>query len=293
MEDTTVSPDARRTGVPAPDDLLAIGQFSRLTGLTIGTLRHYDELGVLVPARVDPATGYRRYRRSQVGDGRTAALLRELELPLDEVREVLALDDGAARRALLARHRDRVSARVTRLHRVLHQLTHLVDPDADPQETPMTATATSLSELDTVTRRSLASGLFNRVWELLEQPDRTTADDEELVHAAHASRWFWIAEGTPKELAIGDWQIARVYSTLGRGEPAVHHARVCLGYAQQVPEQTWLLASAYEGLSRAYAVSGDRAAAQEWKDKALAQLELVEDHDDRDIVARDIDSLPV
>ena len=66
-----------------------------------------------------------------------------------------------------------------------------------------------------------------------------------------------------------------------------------VGYAQQVPEETWLLASAYEGLSRAYAVSGDRAAALEWKDKAVAQLELVDDADDRDIVARDVDSLPV
>lgn len=283
----------RDADTPAAGDLLTIGQFARLTGLSIGTLRHYDDVGVLVPAQVDPATGYRRYRRAQVADGRTAALLRELELPLDEVREVLALDDAAARRALLARHRARVSARVTRLHRVLHQLTHLVDPDADPQEPAMTSTATTLSELDSVTRRSLASGLFNRVWELLEQPDRTTADDEELVHAAHASRWFWTAEGTAKERAIGDWQISRVYATLGRGEPAVHHARVCLGYAQQVPDETWLLASAYEGLSRAYAVSGDRAAALEWKGKALAQLELVEDADDRDIVARDIDSLPV
>ena len=288
-----MSDSGRAAGTPASDGLLTIGQFARLTGLSIGTLRHYDDVGVLVPAQVDPATGYRRYRRGQVGDGRTAALLRELELPLEEVREVLAQDDASARRALLARHRDRVSARVTRLHRVLHQLTHLVDPDADPQEHAMTTTATTLSELDAVTRKSLASNLFNRVWELLEQPDRTTADDEELVHAAHASRWFWIANGTPKEWAIGDWQISRVYSTLGRGEPAVHHARVCLGYAQQVPEETWLLASAYEGLSRAYAVSGDRAAALEWKDKAVAQLELVEDADDRDIVARDVDSLPV
>lgn len=285
MEDTAV--------VDRSDDLLSIGQFARLVGLSIGTLRHYADLGVLVPAQVDTTTGYRRYRRSQVADGRTAALLRELELPLEEVREVLAEPDQAQRRALLARHRERVSARVTRLHRVLHQLTHLVDPDADPQEPAMTTTQTTLTDLDPATRRALAAGLFNRVWELLEQTDRTPADDAEMVDAAHASRWFWTAIGTAKELSIGDWQIARVYSTLGRGEPAVHHARAALGFAQQVPEETWLLASAYEGLSRAYAVSGDRAAAAEWKQKALAQLDLVTDPDDREIVARDVDSLPV
>ena len=52
------------------DDLLPIGRFARLTGLTIGALRHYDEEGVLAPADVDPATGYRRYRRDQVATAR-------------------------------------------------------------------------------------------------------------------------------------------------------------------------------------------------------------------------------
>ena len=288
MEDAGVT-EAVRLG----DDLLSIGQFSRLVGLSIGTLRHYADVGVLVPAEVDPSTGYRRYRRAQVADGRTAALLRDLELPLDEVREVLAQDEPAARRLLLLRHRDRVSARVTRLHRVLHQLTHLVDPAADQQEPSVTAAQTTLTDLDPGTRRSLAAGLFNRVWELLEQPDRTARDDAELVDAAHASRWFWAGVGTAKERAVGDWQISRVYSTLGRSEPAVHHARACLAAATQVPEETWLLASAYEGLARAYAVSGDRAAAIEWKAKAVAQLDLVDDPDDRDIVARDVESLPV
>ena len=51
--------------MPLMDDLLPIGQFARLTGLTIGALRHYDELDVLRPADVDRFSGYRRYRRDQ------------------------------------------------------------------------------------------------------------------------------------------------------------------------------------------------------------------------------------
>lgn len=71
------------------DDVLSIGQFARLTGLSIGALRHYDELGLLVPAEVDRATSYRRYRRAQLERARSIARLRELDLPLDEMAAVL------------------------------------------------------------------------------------------------------------------------------------------------------------------------------------------------------------
>ena len=79
------------------DDLLSIGRFARLAGLSVGALRHYDELDLLRPAEVDAFTGYRRYRREQLETARTIARLRELELPLDEIREVLAIDDPAER----------------------------------------------------------------------------------------------------------------------------------------------------------------------------------------------------
>jgi len=294
--------------VPAPRDdlpgrdLLSIGEFARLSGLSIGALRHYDSVGILVPASVDGATSYRRYTRDQLETARTVATLRDLEVPLEEIREVLGTDDVRRRRELLARHRDRVRARVTRLHRVIHHLGHLIDPTSidptsiDPaahtEESVMSDTVTS-SELDPATQRALAVSLFNRVWELLEKADRTAVDDQEMVNAAHASRYHWTSIGTPKQLAIGDWQIARVYSTLGRAEPAVVHSRLSLDNATLVTDEPWLLASAYEGLSRAYATAGDRAAAREWKDKAVAQLELVTDPDDREIVEQDVASLPV
>ena len=128
--------------------------------------------------------------------------------------------------------------------------------------------------------------------ELLEKGDRTPVDDDEMVNAAHASRYLWTAIGNAQNYAIGDWQISRVYSVLGRAEPAVFHARRCLDHAAKVDGQLWLLASAYEGLSRAYAVAGDRAAAVEWKAKAEQRLQEVEDADDREIVERDIATLP-
>ena len=73
---------------------MSIGRFSRLTGLTVKALRHYDELGLLRPAAVDPETGYRSYSSAQVGPGRVrSGTLRRLELPLDDIATLLATDD--------------------------------------------------------------------------------------------------------------------------------------------------------------------------------------------------------
>jgi DNA-binding transcriptional MerR regulator len=271
-------------------ELLSIGEFARLSGLSVGALRHYDDVGILTPASVDQATAYRRYRREQLHTARLIVTLREVELPLEGIRELLTIDDPYERQRVLVQHRDRLNARVTRLHRVLHQLGHVIDPghaDNEERTTPMS------TELDKQTQKALAATLFNRVWELLEKADRTRADDDEMVNAAHASRYLWTGIGDAQNWAIGDWQVSRVYAALGRGEPAVHHARRCLDNADHVEGQPWLLASAYEGLSRAYAVAGDRAAAVEWKQKAEQRLTMVDDADDREIVERDLATLPV
>lgn len=70
--------------------MLTIGRFADATGLTAKALRHYDEIGLLVPARVDPDNGYRFYDTAQVEDAVTIRRLRALELPLDEIKGLLA-----------------------------------------------------------------------------------------------------------------------------------------------------------------------------------------------------------
>jgi DNA-binding transcriptional MerR regulator len=272
----------------AMDDLIPIGRFARLTGLSVGALRHYDELDLLRPADVDRFTGYRRYRREQLEAARTIARLRELEVPLDEIRAVLAADDPAERARLLAAHRARVEARTHRLQRVLHQVSQLA-----AGKEPLVSKPPAPPELDDATRRSLAVGLFNHVWTLLETSDRTTEQDDEMVHAAHASRYHWGEVGEPKNLAIGEWQCSRVYAVLGRGEPALHHARRCLAIAEASSVETWLVASACEAMARAHAVAGDAAAAREWKAKAQRALERIEDAEEREVVEQDVATLPV
>jgi DNA-binding transcriptional MerR regulator len=78
---------------------ISIGEFARRSRLSLKALRLYDERGVLVPARVDQASGYRYYDTAQLDDARLVVMLRQLQVPLAAVKELLACDpaDAAAR----------------------------------------------------------------------------------------------------------------------------------------------------------------------------------------------------
>jgi DNA-binding transcriptional MerR regulator len=77
---------------------VSIGAFARRSRLSIKALRLYDELGVLVPERVDQASGYRYYDEVQLEQARLVAILRQLGMPLAEIKELLACEpiEGAA-----------------------------------------------------------------------------------------------------------------------------------------------------------------------------------------------------
>jgi DNA-binding transcriptional MerR regulator/effector-binding domain-containing protein len=94
--------------------MLTIGDFSRMTHLSVKALRHYHDVGVLEPAAVDPFTGYRSYDTSQVGSAQVIRRLRDLGMPLDSIAAVLAAPD------LEARNRE-IAAHLTRMERQLEQ----------------------------------------------------------------------------------------------------------------------------------------------------------------------------
>jgi DNA-binding transcriptional MerR regulator len=107
---------------------VSIGEFSRLTHLTVKTLRHYHELGLLVPAQVDRHTGYRRYGTGQVHDALLIGRLRGLDLPLAEVGRLLAAPDPAERDAVLAEHLRRMERELDRTRAVVASLRELLAP---------------------------------------------------------------------------------------------------------------------------------------------------------------------
>jgi hypothetical protein len=140
--------------------------------------------------------------------------------------------------------------------------------------------------------RRLASGLFNEVWSLLEKPSRTTDEDDRMLHAAHASRLHWDTIGEPANFAIGEWQCSRVYSVLGRAEPALHHANRMLDICDQAGIAGYLRATAFEALARASFVAGDRDAGERARDAAWAEAAQIDDPEDREVFERDMASLP-
>lgn len=93
------------------ESLLGIGEVARASGLPISALRFYDGAGVLVPASVDPRTGYRRYAPAQVAAARLIARLRRIGMPLASVRALLAgAEPGPVLDAHLARLEDGLAA---------------------------------------------------------------------------------------------------------------------------------------------------------------------------------------
>ena len=140
-------------------------------------------------------------------------------------------------------------------------------------------------------RRRLASGFFNRVWELLERPERTREQDDEMLHGAHASRALWAGIGSAANLVRGEWQCSRVYAVLGRAEPALWHARRCLELAEAAEAGTLAdfdLPFAYEGLARANALAGDREQALSWLELGAGAALRIAEADDRELVATDL-----
>jgi DNA-binding transcriptional MerR regulator len=88
--------------------LLTIGDFSRMTHLSVKALRHYHDLGVLAPAAIDPVTGYRSYDTSQIPAAQVIRRLRDLNMPLDQIRVVLAAPDIGSRNSEIGAHLERM-----------------------------------------------------------------------------------------------------------------------------------------------------------------------------------------
>ena len=140
--------------------------------------------------------------------------------------------------------------------------------------------------------RKFAVDLFNLAWTLMETKRRTRERDLRMIHAAHASRYHWEQVGTPKNLAIGEWQVSRVYAILRRAEPALFHARACLGICRRHGLRDFPLAYAYEALARASAVAGDRRGRGRYLRLAERAGRGVREPEDRALLLEDLRTVP-
>ncbi len=112
--------------------MVTIGEFSRLTHVSVKALRHYHEIGLLPPNEIDPVTGYRRYAVSQVATAQLIRRLRELDMPLPGVFAVVVATDEPSRDAAIRDHLLRMEAELDRTRGVVAALRSLLEPADRP-----------------------------------------------------------------------------------------------------------------------------------------------------------------
>ncbi len=111
---------------------LSIGDFSLMTHLSIKTLRYYHQVGLLEPAEVNPDTGYRYYGVEQLPTAQIIQRFRDLGMPIDEVKAVLAAPDLDTRNALIATHLGRLEGELEQTRQAVQSLRNLLESTHAP-----------------------------------------------------------------------------------------------------------------------------------------------------------------
>lgn len=127
---------------------------------------------------------------------------------------------------------------------------------------------------------------------MLEKPRRTTAETDEMIHAAHASRYHFGVVGKPLRLTIGEWQISHVYAVLRRPEPSMYHARRSLAICRENKIGDFPLAFAYEALARASAVAGRSQERDRYLRAARRLGTRIKEKEDRELFFSDLATIP-
>jgi DNA-binding transcriptional MerR regulator len=130
--------------------MLSIGDFSRMTFLSVKALRHYHEVGLLAPAEVDPDSGYRRYDLAQVPKAQVIRRLRELGMPIEDVRSVVDASDVQSRNAAISGHLRRMEKELETTRSTVESLRLLLDEDAPP---PIAVEYRAIGPMETVAIR--------------------------------------------------------------------------------------------------------------------------------------------
>lgn len=116
----------------AMPDRLSIGEFSRMTHLSVKALRHYHDQGLLAPAEIDRWSSYRYYRSEQVVTAQVIRRFRDLGMPIDELKALLRASDVESRNEVIVAHLDRMRAQLEETQSTVEALRTLLDPTGSP-----------------------------------------------------------------------------------------------------------------------------------------------------------------
>jgi len=139
--------------------VLTIGDFSRMTHLSIKTLRHYHQVRLLEPVEINPESGYRYYDTEQVPTAQVIRRFRELGMPVEQVKAVLDAPDLGLRNALITSHLERLENQLDQTQAAVASLRNLLGQAGAPipvEHRSIPAT-TALAISETVTIAELGS----------------------------------------------------------------------------------------------------------------------------------------
>ena len=139
--------------------LLPIGDFSRMTYLSVKALRRYHDMGLLEPAHIDRDSGYRYYEVSQVPVGQAIRRFRDLEMPLEQLKGVLHAPDAAARNKLIIAHMEHMESALQQTQQTVASLRALLEQPHAPiaVEYRSVAATTAIAISEPVHRDALAA----------------------------------------------------------------------------------------------------------------------------------------
>jgi DNA-binding transcriptional MerR regulator len=112
---------------------IAIGDFSKMTYLSIKALRRYHDMGLLVPADIDRSSGYRYYEPAQVPMGQVIRRFRDLGMPLEQIKAVIDTPDQSVRNELIVNHLREMEAALQQTQDTVTSLRHLLEQPRAPQ----------------------------------------------------------------------------------------------------------------------------------------------------------------
>ncbi len=139
--------------------------------------------------------------------------------------------------------------------------------------------------------RAAAAALFNAAWDLLDDAGRGATGDREMLAAALGSWYHWRQVGTPRNWAISDWQVSRVFAVLGDANWARRFAQANLDLCDEHDLDPFVRGYAYEALARAAAVAGDDAARAGYTAQAVETAAAIDKPDDRQALLADLEML--
>ena len=113
--------------------LLTIGEFSKMTYLSVKALRHYHDVGLLEPADIDPSSGYRRDTADQVATAQAIRRFRDLDMPIDQVRAVLQAPDLTTRNQAILDHLASMQQQLERTQHTVASLQALLSSPTAPR----------------------------------------------------------------------------------------------------------------------------------------------------------------